>query len=212
MLSREVLQDIAGRLPEVSLEGNQIFYTPWHRGEILFLLLSGRMKIYRMQQTREVTLYVIHPGKFFGEASLAGLPKGAYAQSLEPARVALMHRKTLWRLIADEPKVGALMIELMAERMSVYEDRLEELSLLETPTRLARLLVRMIEAEGQTEKGEFVISAHYTHQFLASMVGCERPALTRALGKLKAAGVVRLSNRHIHVPDLPALRSYDDDG
>lgn len=163
-----------------------------------------------MRQAREITLSVIHPGQFFGEASLAGLPKGAYAQSLEPARIALMHRRMLRRLAADRPEMGAVLVELLAERLSIYEDRLEEISLLDTPVRLARLLVRMIETEGVAEEGEYVIPDHYTHQLLASMIGCERPALTRALGKLRTAGVIRLTDRHIHVSDIPALKRYGE--
>lgn len=209
-LSDEELRELAGRLPDINLGNNQIFYTPQHCGESVFLLLSGRMRIYRVRQAREVTLSVIHPGQFFGEASLAGMVKGAYAQSLEPARVALMHRRTLRKLVADKPEVGAMLAELMAERLSIYEDRLEEISLLEAPVRLARLLVRMIDTEGVAEYGGYVIPEHYTHQFLASMIGCERPALTRALGKLRAAGVIQLTDRRIHVPDLPALKRYEE--
>lgn len=207
-LSGEDLRELASRLPNISLGDNQIFYTPGHRGESFFLPLSGRMRIYRMRQAREITLSVIHPGQFFGEASLAGLPKGAYAQSLEPAQIALMHRRTLRRLAADRPEVSAVLVELLAERLSIYEDRLEEIGLLDTPVRLARLLVRMIETEGVAEDGEYVIPDHYTHQLLASMIGCERPALTRALGKLRTAGVIRLADRHIHVSDIPALKRY----
>lgn len=39
-LSGEDLRDLAGRLPNISLGDNQIFYTPGHRGESFFLLLS----------------------------------------------------------------------------------------------------------------------------------------------------------------------------
>lgn len=210
-LSEGELRDIAGRVPDVSLEKDQIFYTPWHRGESIFLLLSGRMRLYRVRQAREITLFVIYTGQLFGEASLAGLPKGSYAQALEPARVALLNRNTLRRLIADKPQIGVVLAELMAERLRVYEERLEEISLLEAPLRLARLIVRMIEAEGVAEEGEYVIPAHYTHQLLATMIGCERPALTRALGRLRAAGLVRFSHRRIYVPDISALKKYGED-
>jgi len=210
-LSEGELRDIAGRVPGVSLEKDQIFYTPWHRGESIFLLLSGRMRLYRVRQAREITLFVIYTGQLFGEASLAGLPKGCYAQSLEPARVALLNRNTLRKLIADKPQIGVVLAELMAERLRVYEGRLEEISLLEAPLRLARLIVRMIEAEGVAEEGEYVIPAHYTHQFLATMIGCERPALTRALGRLRAEGLVRFSHRRIYVPDISSLKKYGED-
>lgn len=207
-LSGEELRDLARRVPDVRLEKDQLFYSPWHHGESFFLLIAGRVRIYRVREAREVTVSIVRPGQLFGEASLSGLPQGAYAQALEPARVAIMRRKTLQALILDRPEVGVAMTEILAERLSAHEERLEEVSLMETPARLACLLVRMVETEGVAEDGDSMIPTHYTHQILATMVGCERPALTRALGSLREAGAVWLSNRRIHVADLDILKRY----
>lgn len=211
-LPDERLRDLARRMPDVGVAKGQIFYTPWHRSESFFFLLRGRMRIYRVGGAREITVSVKHPGEVFGEASLAGLPQGAYAQALEPARVGMMRRQALHQLIAESPEVGAVMMEILVERLEVYEGRIEEISLKEVPARLACLLLRMIEAEGVSENGGYMIPSHYTHQLLATMIGCERPALTRALRELRLAGAVRLSDRHLHVTSLKALERYAREG
>jgi CRP/FNR family transcriptional regulator len=119
-----------------------------------------------------------------------------------------MNRKSLQALIISRPEVGVAMMEILARRLGVQEDRLEEVSLMEIPSRLACLLVRMAETESVTEEGGSMIPTHYTHQILATMVGCERPALTRALKDLRKAGAIWLSNRRIHVADLDILKEY----
>jgi CRP-like cAMP-binding protein len=50
-----------------------------------------------------------------------------------------------------------------------------------------------------------MIPARYTHNQLASMVGSNREAVTRAVGVLKKAGAVEVRNRRIHVTDADAL-------
>ena len=45
----------------------------------------------------------------------------------------------------------------------------------------------------------------YTHQELATMVGANREAVTRALGKLRRMGAVELRARQIFVVDLETL-------
>ncbi|WP_047864768.1 Crp/Fnr family transcriptional regulator [Rubrobacter aplysinae] len=207
-LSEEDLRDLGRRVPDMGLAKGQLFYSPWHRGESCFVLLEGRMRIYRLREAREVTISVVQPGQLFGEAALAGLRQGSYAQALESARVAILGRKTLRALVTDRPQVGVKVMELLAWRLNVHEDRLEEIGLLEIPARLACLLVRMVEDEGVPKDGDSMIPTHYTHQILATMVGCERPALTRALGELREEGAIWLSERRIHVADLGILKVY----
>ena len=207
-LSPEEIRDLESRLPEVAIEGARIFYTPWHKGEQIFLLLEGRVRIYRLRGVREITLSVRYPGELFGEVGLTSPTQNAWAQTLDPARIAIIGRKTLRNLVAEKPVVSAAMIELLTERLSVYEDMIEDISLKEIPARLASLLARCVESEGVAAEEGYVIPHNYTHQFMASMVGCERVALTRAFKELREADLIRVSERRIHVPNLKLLKSY----
>ena len=47
---------------------------------------------------------------------------------------------------------------------------------------------------------------HYTHEQLASIIGCKRVAVTRAFRKLEGGGAVELKERRIVVKDIDALK------
>jgi len=50
------------------------------------------------------------------------------------------------------------------------------------------------------------IPTRYTHEQIASMIGCKRVAVTRAFSTLKEAGAVQLKERHIFIKNLDALK------
>jgi hypothetical protein len=63
-----------------------------------------------------------------------------------------------------------------------------------------------------TSDGSHTITFRYTHQQLASMVGSNREAVTRAFGNLRKAGAVELRNRQIYVTDAEALSRLAETG
>jgi CRP-like cAMP-binding protein len=84
--------------------------------------------------------------------------------------------------------------------------RLSNLIRKEVPARLADLLLRLSERdEAMAGDGELRIPARYTHRLLASMVGSNREAVTRAFGVLRKAGAVEIRDRRIYVTDEVAL-------
>ena len=62
-------------------------------------------------------------------------------------------------------------------------------------------------------QGGYRLPAPYTHEELgAAMIGAERVAVTRALGRLRKRGTVGLRRRRIHVTDPEALRGIAEQG
>lgn len=206
-LSREEVEKLGRRLPEISLNGGQVLFTPAHQGGVIFLLLRGRVRLYRMAEGREITLGVVGTGGMFGEAALtAGRRHGAYAQAAEPSEVALMGRDTFHRLVHDRPEVGVKATELLSKRLSICEDRMADMGLKEVPARMAALVLHLCENEGVVTGEGYKIPTRYTHQQLGEMVGAKRVAATRALGKLRRIGAVEFKQRHIYVRDVEALQ------
>jgi CRP/FNR family transcriptional regulator len=74
-------------------------------------------------------------------------------------------------------------------------------------SRLASIIVLLVESEGIRTGTGYRIPSHYSHERLGTMIGANREAVTRALGLLQDEGVVELRRRLIYVPDLEALRS-----
>jgi CRP/FNR family transcriptional regulator len=207
-LTGEDIENLNGQLPDRRLRTGEIFFGPQDRSERLFLLQSGRVRIFRTTPDgREFTLAVVEAGTVFGEMALTGQRlEGAYAQALTPSQVSTMLRADLERLILEKPEVGLRIMQLLSERLRRQETRLEDVSTKDVKARLASIIVLMVESEGLRSGVGYRIPAHYTHERLGTMIGANRTAVTRAFGLLQDEGVVQLRRRLIYVSDLDALR------
>ena len=207
-LSEEEIERLNGQLPDRRLEGGEIFYGPHDRSERLFLLQKGKIRIFRTTpEGRELTLAVVEAGTVFGEMALTGQQlEGAYAQAMEPSQVSTMAREDLERLVLDNPEVGLRIMQVLSERLRRYETRLEDVTMKDVRSRLAGIIVLLVESEGVRTGTGYRIPAHYTHERLGTMIGANRVAVTRAFGLLQDEGVVELRRRLIFVSDIEALR------
>jgi CRP-like cAMP-binding protein len=207
-LSEEEIERLNGQLPDRRLEGGEIFYGPHDRSERLFLLQKGKIRIFRTTpEGRELTLAVVEAGTVFGEMALTGQQlEGAYAQAMEPSQVSTMAREDLERLVLEKPEVGLKIMQVLSERLRRYETRLEDVTMKDVRSRLAGIIVILVESEGVRTGTGYRIPAHYTHERLGTMIGANRVAVTRAFGLLQDEGVVELRRRLIFVSDIEALR------
>src|SRR4028118_341665 len=72
-LSWEEIEKISWRNLNTKVEAGEVFYTPMDLSETLFVLQSGRVRIYRaLPEGRELTLAVFEGGTVFGEMALTG--------------------------------------------------------------------------------------------------------------------------------------------
>jgi CRP-like cAMP-binding protein len=207
-LSKQDLARLNDQLPDVHLEPEDMFYGPEDYTEKLFILRKGKIRIFRMTPDgREFTLAVVEAGTVFGEMALTAQQlEGAYAQAMESSQVSTMAREDLERLVLEKPEVGLRIMQVLSERLRRQENRLEDATMKDVRSRLAGIIVLLVESEGVRTGTGYRISAHYTHERLGTMIGANRVAVTRAFGLLQDEGVVELRRRLIHVTDIEALR------
>jgi CRP/FNR family cyclic AMP-dependent transcriptional regulator len=213
-LSREEIRELSYRIPDTHYQRGQILYTPKERSEALFMLKKGRVRIYRIgPDGREFTLTVVGAGTVFGEMSLtAQRLENAYAEAMEPTVVCKMRRQDLEQLVMDKPQVGLKVMSVLSERLSLAEDRMEDIALKEVPARLASFIVQLVESEGVMTSEGPKIPTRYTHRQLATMIGSKRETVTKAFTLLQQAGIIELRRRRIHVKDMEALKEVADRG
>jgi CRP/FNR family cyclic AMP-dependent transcriptional regulator len=207
-LSEEKIKQLNGQLPDRRLQRGEIFYGPEDRSERLFLLQKGKVRMFRTTPDgREFTLAVVEAGTVFGEMALTAQQlEGAYAQAMEPSQVSTMLRADLERLVLEKPEVGLQIMHVLSERLRRYETRLEDVTMKDVRSRLAGIIVLLVESEGVRTSTGYRIPAHYTHERLGTMIGANRVAVTRAFGLLQDEGVVELRRRLMHVTDIETLR------
>jgi len=203
----EILDDLLQRNAEINLQAGEVFYTPRQPDGKLFILKQGRVRIYKMEGSREFTLEVVDAGTVFGEVAFTPHAlRDAYAEAMESSILLAMERADVEHLIQQKPQVGIRIISLLSERLHYYETRMQDVTLKEVPARLASLILFLIQSEGVKRPGEISIPTRYSHEHLGTMIGSNREAVTRAFGRLQDDGALQIRRRVIYVDDLEALQ------
>jgi len=207
LLSDEEMEDLAKRTPDTFLEQDDILYTPKEGTERLFILKKGRVQLYEIEESGdEITLSVIEDGDVFGEMALTGQSlSGLYVRALTPSTVVSMRREDVEHLIMNKPEVGLRLVRDLAQRLHASDALTDDVGK-GVPARLATLILTLVDSEGVRSSESYRILTHYTHEQLASMIGCKRVAVTRAFRKLEEDGAVELKDRRIVVKDIDALK------
>ena len=149
-LSEEELDDLARRLQDTRLGKGEFLYGPQDRGEGLFVLKEGRVRVYTTDhEGGEFTVEVLGAGTVFGEMSLGPRRlRTTYAQAVEPSLVASLKREDLEGLIRSKPEVGVRLVRLLSERLGLAQNRLADLASKGVAARLASLILYLAESEG----------------------------------------------------------------
>ena len=208
-LSPEEMEDLAKRTPDTFLDGGDVLYSPQDGAERLFILKKGRVQVYELDPRggEEITLSVVEGGNVFGEMALTGQKlEGLYVRALVPSTVVSLGRDDLEGLIMKTPEVGLRLVRELAERLHASEARYTDIVGKDVPTRLATLILSLVDSEGLVGAESYRIPTRYTHDQIASMIGCKRVAVTRAFSRLKEVGAVEVKERHIVVKDLETLK------
>src|SRR5215210_113980 len=207
-LSDEEMEDLAKRAPDTFLEQADVLYSPEDGTERLFILKKGKVQLYEIgDDGDEITLSVVEEGNVFGEMALTGQSlRGLYVRALTPSTVVSLRREDVVHLIMNKPEVGLRLVQVLAERLRNSERRYADLVDKDVPARLATQILTLVDSEGGVSSEGYRIRTHYTHEQLASMIGCKRVAVTRAFRTLEEAGAVELRDRRIAVKDLDALK------
>jgi CRP/FNR family transcriptional regulator, cyclic AMP receptor protein len=207
LLPPEEIERFALLSASVQLGAGETFALDEERRAIL-LLASGRVRVHEPNAAGPgLTISMVEAPTIVTQTGFAARPSRAVVvEALEPSVLRVLDVEDFEDLVHRNPEVGVKMIRLLSERLAACEVRLSDLVRKEVPARLASLILRLSERQGiATTNGSHMIPARYTHQQLASMVGSNREAVTRAFRKLRDAGAVGITGRRVYVTDAHAL-------
>jgi CRP/FNR family transcriptional regulator, cyclic AMP receptor protein len=211
--------DILTSLPPEEIERLALISAPVHLGagetfaldeerRALILLASGRVRVHEPNAAGPgLTVSMVEVPTVVAQTGFAARPSHAVVvEALQPSVVRVLEGEDFEDLVHRNPEVGVKMIRLLSERLAACEVRLSDMVRKEVPARLASLILGLGARQGiTTANGSHMIPTRYTHQQLASMVGSNREAVTRAFRRLRDAGAVGATGRRIYVTDARAL-------
>jgi len=215
-LSEDELSDLAGRIRLRPYKRSEIIFRKDDPGTHLYLVLEGAVKISLPGEFgQEALVAIMRPGEFFGELALFDRsPRSAGATALEDTRAALLASDDFLAFLEHHPSAVRVVLETLARTIRRLSDRVEHLTFLDVPSRVAKYLLDLSQAAakqpvaagaGARGAAEAPLELSLTQDELAAFVGASRVSVNRVLGDLERREIVSVKRRRIAILDAERL-------
>jgi CRP/FNR family transcriptional regulator len=189
---------------------NQILFHEGDPCRQFYAIQSGAVKLYRAQADgREQIVHNLHAGATFAEAAMLSLgrfPVNAVVTETSTVLLEIGGERFL-DLFRSDARLAPAMIASLCMRLVSLVERVEELSLVQAGTRLARWLLRQ-PAQG---KDEPTVELSLPKKELAAHLAMTPETLSRLLGRWQDEGWIRNERTRVVLRDTRALLAVADE-
>ncbi len=198
----EQLEEIA--VERHFLKGETVFLEG-DEGRGFYLVAEGAVSVYKVSaEGKEQILHILREGETVGAVPVfLGGSFPANARALAKSRLLFFDRRDFIRLIGGKPNLALNLLAVLAARLREFTIQVENLALKEIPARLASYLVTLAEEQDNEDVVRLTISKAQ----IAGLLGATPESLSRALGAMKAKGLIREEGDAVRLLDLPRLRA-----
>ncbi|MFA6093127.1 MAG: Crp/Fnr family transcriptional regulator [Elusimicrobiota bacterium] len=206
-VGEEALSRLVGRCTLRRVEAGAAVFEAGTRADRFFAVLSGRVKVCKLSpRGDEQILHLYGPGRTIGEAAVwAQIDYPASAAAVEDALLLVIPYLSLRDAVSKDPDLVMGMLAGMSAKLHEFVRLIEELSLKEVPARLAGILLAESKRAGAPR-----FRLKQSKRELASQIGTIAETLSRALAKLKSAGLIDVRGSTFTLKDPAALRKLAD--
>lgn len=204
-LNHDEMLEIANITIDRTYEKGEMVYRAGDRGEKLYVIHKGRVKITRLSHTgKEQVIRVLGPGEFMGELSLfSPLPMTDNGEALEKTTMCIIDGRKLKDLMKKYPSIAFKVMEELSQRLERAENLIEDISLHSVEKRLAQALLRMSNSKGE-------VNLKMSKRDLASYIGMSQETLSRKLSAFQELGIIKLvGHRRIIILNREVLEEIE---
>ena len=166
-----------------------------HRGDAspgMFVIVTGRVRVSVVSEDgKEATLGVLGPGEVLGEISLLdGEECSADVAAQEDCQLLMIERNQFLRLLRSNSELCLHLMAVLSRRLRRSNAILEDIALLDLPSRLGRLLLRLAEDCGVAAGRGTRIEVKLSQKDLGTLIGCSREKVNKQLRQWEQGGVL----------------------
>lgn len=207
-LSDEDAVALRGDVIDVRLDRGERLFSEGDRGDKLYIILSGKIKLTRAAPDGRENLLSVHgPGEMFGELSLFDpIPRTASATAVTRTELAGLAHDALRTWLSTRPEVAMHLLQALAQRLRRINDVKADLVFTDVPGRVAKALLDLSERFGIPTADGIQVNHDLTQEELAQLVGASRETVNKALADFAARGWIQLAAKSVLVTDTDRLR------
>jgi CRP/FNR family transcriptional regulator len=184
-----------------------ILFSDGEEAKGFYVILSGKVKLYKISpEGKEQILHVVSAPDAFAEAAL--FLEGSYpasAEALSDCQLLFFPKREFIQLIEKNPQLSVNMIVTLSHYLRRFASLIEELSLKEVSSRIAKYLIDLSLKQSKEGKSLREVELDLSKTQLASKLGTISETLSRTLAKMKGKGVIDVRKNKIFILNREVL-------
>jgi CRP/FNR family transcriptional regulator len=185
----------------------EVLFSEGEEAKGFYVILAGKVKLYKISpEGKEQILHVVSAPDAFAEAALfleGNYP--AFAEGLSDCQLLYIPKREFIQLIEKNPQLSINMIVSLSHYLRRFASLIEELSLKEVSSRIAKYLLDLSIKSSREGKNPKEVELDLSKTQLASKLGTISETLSRTLGKMKTRGIIDVKGNKILILDRESL-------
>lgn len=167
----------------------ETIYRPGETADSLYVLRSGKIRVYRLSDSgKEQLIRIVYPGEFTGELAL--FKKGiyeAFTEALTDCSICAIKHTDFRELLLHYPLIAVEMLATISNRLGMSEQQTAWATTETVRNRLLHFLISLVDSK----ENEPIIELKMAKKDLASYLGTTSESLSRELAHLEKEHVIQ---------------------
>ena len=200
-LKPELIDQVGSHAITRVVKAGTVIYGKGDPGDSLFAVITGTVQISVPSVEGKDTVFAqLAAGEIVGEiALLDGRPRSADVAAVTDCELMVINRRDFVPLIHDHPELAFRLIDILCEKLRRTNDQVERVTFLDLPTRLAKVLLQLVQSSAEGRK------ISLTQRAIGQMIGMSRESTNQQLRNWEERRWVRLERGSIVVVALDKL-------
>lgn len=205
-IDAEAAEQLARRTVRKTFRRGQPVFHQGDPGDALYVVADGSVAVVVSNENGDrMVLTTLHPPDVLGElALLDGGRRSASAEAVEETTTLMLARATFLELMKEHPALVDSLLRGLGTLVRRLSEQASDFVFLDLPGRVAKVLLRLAEAEGAAGNGPVEVAV--TQGRLAEMAGGSRQSVNQILQAFQQRSLIELNGRRVMVCDVAKLR------
>jgi len=208
-LNNDELLEIVNMTGHNNYKKGETIFLEGDEAQTLYLINEGKIKLYKYTKDgKQQILHILSEGDFFGELNLfKNSQYGFSAEAIIDSKICTLTKEKMKSIILSKPEIGIKILEVVGDRLSKVENLAQHLATNDVESRLAYLLIDMLESDGKKTTKGIEIELSISREDMGSYAGVARETISRKLKKFEEEGYIKLvGTKKVIILDEETLR------
>jgi len=192
---------------EKKLESGEVLFDEGEKGDVMYLIREGKIKITKGKGEDEKVLAILKEGDFFGEmAIIDGSPRSAGAIAASTVSLLVIDKDTFKSKIKENPLIEYV-LETLSRRLRTTDEQIRLLTIKSEERRIVAYIITKAKETGtKTDAG--IEIPDFSYENINHITGIEQAKVEKYIKNLQQARLMSLKDNVLTIKAVEDLDEY----